>query len=52
MEDTVEAALREADIDADGSISLRDFEALMRTTSAEPLELFQTGWQQDLEKEL
>lgn len=48
----MEAALREADIDHDGSISLRDFETLMRTPSAEALELFQTGWQQELEKEL
>mmetsp|Transcript_18592 Transcript_18592/g.56153 ORF Transcript_18592/g.56153 Transcript_18592/m.56153 type:complete len:489 (-) Transcript_18592:1324-2790(-) len=52
VEDTVEAALREADIDHDGSISLKDFETLMRTPSAEALELFQTGWQQDLENEL
>ncbi len=52
VDDTVEAALREADIDHDGSISLRDFETLMRTPSAEALELFQTGWQQELEKEL
>lgn len=46
--DTVEAALREADIDHDGSISLQEFEALMRTTTADSLELFQTGWQQDV----
>lgn len=45
--DTVEAALREADIDHDGSISLQDFETLMRTSSADSLELFQTGWQKD-----
>ena len=34
MSDTVEAALREADIDHDGSISLADFEALMRQVNA------------------
>lgn len=48
VSDMVEAALREADIDHDGSIGLADFEALMRSASAEDLDLFATGLPEDL----
>jgi len=41
VSDTVESAIREADIDKDGSISLQDFEALLRTGPDEVLSLFQ-----------
>lgn len=46
----MEAALREADIDHDGSISLKDFEALMRQASAEDLELFPTGLRESMDE--
>lgn len=41
VSDTVESALRDADLDQDGSISLQDFEALLRTSPDEVLSLFQ-----------
>ena len=37
----MEGAIREADIDRDGSISLQDFQALLTTGSDEVLSLFQ-----------
>ena len=37
----MESALRDADLDQDGSISLQDFEALLRTSPDEVLSLFQ-----------
>ena len=40
MSDTVESAIREADFDHDGSISLQDFEALLRIGQDEALSLF------------
>lgn len=41
--DTVEAALREADVlDGDGNISLEEFESLIHSSDTDLLELFDT----------
>lgn len=40
IEDTVPAALREADIDGDGGLSLAEFAALMETDKHDKLEIF------------
>ena len=41
--DTVEAALREADVlDQDGNISLEEFEGLMHSSDLDVLDLFDT----------